>query len=87
MNNIQHINFNIDAFLMGRQFGTLFVDDGQAYLELAIGELIKLDDSYSIEVINGDTYYPITYAQAINTTDDYGWSTFAGLDCRVRKKR
>ncbi len=85
MNNIQHINFNIDAFLMGRQFGRLIVDDGQAYLELAIGELIKLDDSYEIEVLNGDTYHPITFQQAINTMSTDGWSLYTGLDCRVKQ--
>ncbi|RTZ53191.1 hypothetical protein EKO25_24630 [Bacillus sp. SAJ1] len=75
----------IDAFLMCRQIGTLIVDDGQAYLELPIGELITLNDSYEIEVISDEQYHPITYDQAINTMSADGWSLYAGLDCRIRR--
>ncbi|MGG1690590.1 hypothetical protein [Heyndrickxia ginsengihumi] len=85
MNSIKHTISMIDAFLMNKQLGTLVVDDGQAFLELAIGELITLNESYEIEVISDGKYYPITYNQAINTMSTDGWSLYAGLDCRIRK--
>jgi len=74
----------IDAYLDNYTLGTLIVDDGQAYLELEIGELITLDDSYKIEVINGGEYQPITYHEAITRMSTDGWALFAGLTARVK---
>ena len=76
--------YMIDAFLMQKQYGTLIVDDGQAYLELAVGELITLNNKYEIEVINDGEYIPITYDEAVNTMSTDGWSLFAGLQARVK---
>lgn len=84
--SLKHSIYMIDAFLMGKQIGTLIVDDGQAYLDLAIGELITLNDSFEIELIVDGEYYPISYEQAVNTMSTDGWSLYAGFDCRVRKK-
>lgn len=83
--SLKHSIHMIDAFLIGRQFGTLIVDDSVAYLQLPIGELIKLNDSFEIEVINDSEYISITYEQAIHTMSSDGWSLYAGLDCRVRQ--
>lgn len=76
--------YMIDAFLIQKQYGTLIVDDGQAYLELAVGELITLNNKYEIEVINDGEYIPITYDEAVNTMSTDGWSLFAGLQARVK---
>lgn len=84
---IKHTISHIDAYLDNYTIGTLIIDDGQAYLELDIGELITLDDSYKIEVINGDgKYHPITYHQAITTMCTDGWALYGGFKTRVRKK-
>ncbi|UTI42443.1 hypothetical protein [Niallia sp. RD1] len=76
--------YMIDAFLMQKQYGTLIVDDGQAYLDLPVGELITLNDSFKIEVINDGEYISITYDEAVNTMSTDGWSLFAGLQARVK---
>lgn len=81
---IKHSIYMIDSALMGRQLGTLIVDDGQAYLKTK-DDLITLNDDYEIEVIADGEYYPITYAQAINTMCTDGWSLYGGFDCRIRK--
>lgn len=80
--------YKIDAFLDNWTIGTLVFKNGQPYLELDIGELIKLDDSYKIEVIAEGNYYPITYQQAINTIDrHFKTPLYAGFDCRIRQRK
>jgi len=76
--------YMIDAFLMQKQYGTLIVDDGQAYLDLPVGELITLNDSFEIEVINDGEYIPITFEEAVNTMSTDGWSLYGGLQARVK---
>ncbi|APH05862.1 hypothetical protein [Bacillus weihaiensis] len=84
MNSIKETIYMIDAFLLQKQFGTLVIEDRQAFLQLPVGELITLNESNLIEVINDGEYYPITYEEAVNTISTDGWSLFAGLDCRVK---
>jgi hypothetical protein len=86
---IEHICYTtrmIDAFLEQYTLGTLIVENGQAFLELGIGELIALNDSFEIQVFNGEKYHNITYQEAINTfcSDDLETPLFAGLECRVK---
>ena len=76
--------YMIDAFLMQKQYGTLIVDVGRAYLDLPVWELITLNNSFEIEVINDGEYIPITYDEAVNTMSTDGWSLFAGLQARVK---
>lgn len=78
----------IDAYLDNWTLGALIFDDGQPCLQLDIGELIELDDSYQIEVIAEGKYYPITYNQVLNTIDKYmDAPLFAGFPARVKQKR
>ncbi|MFT8321680.1 MAG: hypothetical protein ABF649_12300 [Bacillus sp. (in: firmicutes)] len=85
MTTLSHAIHMIDAYLMQRQYGTLVVDDGQAYLELAVGELITLNNKHDIEVLNDGEYLSITFEQAVNTMSTDGWSLFAGLQARVKQ--
>ncbi|WP_449622888.1 hypothetical protein [Robertmurraya sp. Marseille-Q9965] len=84
--SLKHSIHMIDAYLMNRTLGTLIVDDGQAYLELEVGELLTLNDSFEIEVITDSGYYPITYHEAVNTMSTDGWSLYGGFKARVRKE-
>ena len=86
--SIKQSIYKIDALLEGNwTLGILVFENGQPYLELDIGELIELDDSYEIEVIAEDNYYPITYQQAINTIDrHFKTPLYAGFDCRIRQR-
>lgn len=78
----------IDAFLDNFTLSTLIVKNGQALLELEIGEYLQLNDNYEIQIITDNGYYPITYQQAINTycNDIPDQPLFAGFDARVRLK-
>lgn len=83
--SLKHSIHLIDAYLDNFTLGILIVDDGQAYLQLDIGELITLDESFEIEVINGNEYHPVTYDEAVNTISTDGWSLYAGLKAKVKK--
>ncbi|MCB7071190.1 hypothetical protein LIZ76_14720 [Caldibacillus sp. 210928-DFI.2.22] len=87
-NSMKQSIYEIDAFLENYTLGTLIIDDKKAYLELDIGELIELDDTFKIQVINNREYIPVTYNQAINTIDKYmNAPLFAGFLARVKQKR
>lgn len=78
----------INAFLDNYTLGTLIIENGQVFLELEIGELIQLNDSFIIEVFDGQKYHTITYEQALNTycADMPDCLLFAGFECRVKRK-
>lgn len=84
--SIKYTTRKIDAFLENYTIGTLIIENGQALLQMEIGELIKLNDSFEIEVFAGGAYHTITYEQAINTfcSDMPDCPLFAGLECRVK---
>lgn len=85
--SIKQSIYKIDAFLDNWTFGILVFEDGQPFLELNNGELIKINDSLLIEVIAEGKYYPVTYQQVINTIDQYfNTSLYAGFDCRIKQK-
>jgi hypothetical protein len=85
--SIKQSIYKIDAFLDNWTFGRLVFEDGQPFLELNNGELIKINDSFDIEVIADGKYYPVTYQQVINTSDRYfNTSLYAGFDCRIKQK-
>jgi len=48
-------------------FGTLILKNGQPFLELPIGETIKLNDSFLIEVFLDNEYHPISCDQVVDT--------------------
>ncbi len=75
----------IDAFLERYTLGTLIVDGGKVALETKNGEIV-LDETYRIEVFDGEKYHSITYDQARNTMSRDGWPLYAGLEARAKKK-
>lgn len=75
----------IDAFLENYTLGTLIIDGDTVSLETGRGEIV-LDETYVIEVYNDGKYHPITYDQARNTMSRDGWSLYAGLEARAKKK-
>lgn len=87
-NSIKQSIYEIDAFLDNYTLGTLIIDDKKAFLQLDIGELIELDDTFKIEVINNRQYIPVTYNQVLNTIDKYmDAPLFAGFSARVKPKQ
>jgi hypothetical protein len=86
--SIQYTTRKIDAFLEDYTIGTLIIEKGQAFLQTEIGELIKLNDSFLIEVFAGGQYHTITYEQALNTfcSDMPDCPLYAGFECRVKRK-
>ncbi|MED1441902.1 hypothetical protein P4U24_08830 [Aeribacillus composti] len=86
--HIKYTTRKIDAFLDNYTLGTLIIENGQAFLELEIGEYIELNDSFIIEVFAGGKYQTITYDQVINTfcSDAPDWHLYAGAECRIKRK-
>jgi hypothetical protein len=78
----------IDAFLENYTIGTLVIENGQAFLQLEIGEYIALNESFKIQVLAGGQYQTITYEQVINTfcSDAPEWHLYAGAECRIKRK-
>ncbi|MBE2919737.1 hypothetical protein HPK02_13130 [Anoxybacillus flavithermus] len=69
--HIKYTTRKIDAFLENYTIGTLVIENGQAFLQLEIGELIQLNDSFIIEYLSG---------QQIQLNDKY-----AGKQIVIRK--
>lgn len=65
--------------------GTLFVEGEAVGLQRQNGEEILLDDTYMIEVRNGDAYQQITIGDALTAKTAEGWPLYAGLYARVKK--
>lgn len=65
--------------------GTLFVEGEAVGLQRQNGEEILLDDTYMIEVRNGDAYQQITIGDALTAKTAEGWPLYAGLYVRVKK--
>lgn len=87
-NSIKQSIYEIDAFLDNYMLGTLIIDDKKAYLQLDNGELLKLDDTFKIEVINDREYILVTYDQVLNAIDKYMHAPlFAGFPARVKQKQ
>ncbi|MGG3847410.1 hypothetical protein [Aeribacillus composti] len=86
--HIKQTTRKIDAFLNNYTLGTLIIENGQAFLQLEIGEYIQLNDSFLIEVFAGGAYRTITYEQALNTfcADMPDCPLFAGLEARIKRK-
>ncbi|MED0717429.1 hypothetical protein [Aeribacillus composti] len=86
--HIKYTTRKIDAFLENYTLGTLVIENGQAFLQLEIGELIQLNDSFIIEVFDGEKYNCISYEQALNTfcADMPDCPLFAGLEARIKRK-
>lgn len=86
--SIQYTARKIDAFLKQYTLGTLIIENGQVFLQLGIGELIKLNDTFIIQVFAGGKYHTITYKQALNTfcSDMPDCPLYAGFECRVKRK-
>lgn len=86
--HIKYTTRKIDAFLENYTLGTLIIENGQAFLQLEIGELIKLNDTFIIEVFDGQKYNLISYEQALNTfcSDAPEWHLYAGAECRIKRK-
>jgi protein-tyrosine phosphatase len=86
--HIKYTTRKIDAFLENYTLGTLVIENGQAFLQLEIGELIQLNDSFIIEVFDGEKYNLISYEQALNTfcADMPDCPLFAGLEARIKRK-
>ncbi|RAK21110.1 hypothetical protein B0I26_10362 [Anoxybacillus vitaminiphilus] len=82
--HIKRTTREIDAFLEQYTLGTLIVDGDTVSLETKQGEIV-LDETYIIEVFDGEKYHPITYDQARNTMSRDGWPLYAGLEARVKE--
>ncbi|MDE8562762.1 hypothetical protein PNH38_02555 [Anoxybacillus rupiensis] len=87
--SIKYTTRKIDAFLENYTIGTLVIENRQAFLQLEIGELIALNNSFEIQVFAGGKYHTITYEQALNTycSDMPECPLFAGFECRVKQKK
>ncbi|MFC4182803.1 hypothetical protein [Saccharococcus thermophilus] len=85
--NIKYTTRKIDAFLDNYTLGTLVIENGQAFLQLEIGEYIALNDSFIVEVFVNGKYHRISYQEAISTfcADMLDCPLFAGLEARVKK--
>ena len=85
--SIQYTTRKIDAFLDQYTIGTLIIENGQVSLLLENNDEIQLDDSFIIEVFDGQKYHTITLEQAINTfcADMPNCPLYAGLEARVKK--
>lgn len=86
--SIQYTTRKIDAFLDQYTLGTLIIENEQAFLQTESGELIKLNDSFIIQVFACGKYHQITLEQALNTfcSDAPEWHLYAGLEARVKRK-
>ncbi|SFA52301.1 hypothetical protein SAMN05216169_103212 [Anoxybacillus pushchinoensis] len=86
--SIKYTTRKIDAFLEQYTLGTLIIEKGQAFLQTEIGEFVKLDDSFIIEVFAGSQYHRITYEQTINTfcSDMPDCPLYAGFEARIKRK-
>ena len=65
--------------------GQLFVEGGQVGVQRSNGEEVILDDSYLIEVRNGDVYERITVTEALTVKTVEEWPLYAGLYTREKK--
>ena len=83
--HIKRTTREIDAFLERYTLGTLIIDGDTVSLETKHGEIV-LDETYVIEVFDGEKYHPITYDKARNTMSSDGWPLYAGLEARAKKK-
>ncbi|HZG59896.1 MAG TPA: hypothetical protein VEY68_05415 [Anoxybacillus sp.] len=86
--HIKYTTRKIDAFLENYTLGTLVIENGQAFLQLEIGEFIQLNDLFIIEVFDGEKYNRISYQEALNTycSDAPEWHLYAGLEARIKRK-
>lgn len=86
--SIKYTTRKIDAFIDNYTLGTLIIENGQAFLQTEIGEFVKLNDSFIIEVYDGSQYHGISYQEAISTfcADMPDCPLFAGLEARVKRK-
>ncbi|QAA22460.1 hypothetical protein [Sporolactobacillus terrae] len=74
-----------DAFLDGWTFGTLIIENNTVTLVTEAAE-IHLNDSYLLEIQNGNEYMQITVQQALNTCDSItNFPLFAGMAARIKK--
>ena len=71
----------LDGWTVGRSV----VEDGKGFIQLDSGELVELQESDIIEVLNGETYQRIKLETLINTRTVEDWPAFAGMDCRVKE--
>lgn len=73
----------MDGYLTGR----LFVENGTVGLQRKQGEAdIHLDDSYLIEIRNGDVFETITIRDALTAKTSEEWPLYAGLYTRVKRR-
>ncbi|GIN58480.1 hypothetical protein J8TS2_27990 [Lederbergia ruris] len=86
--SLQKLIHQIDAILTKTTLGRLIVYTGDcAFLEVEDSdEIIILDDTYKIEVLNDTEWVSITYEQAVHTLSSDGWPLYAGLTARIRKE-
>jgi hypothetical protein len=66
----------------GYQIGTIVVENGRAVLHREKGGSLPLETAKTIEVLNGDHYESVTYADCLRQTSE-GWPLLAGLYARV----
>ncbi|MDF1511068.1 hypothetical protein Gp_63 [Bacillus phage vB_Bacillus_1020A] len=80
----EHIKETIDR-VDGYQTGTLVVEGLKVSLLQSDNTEIQLDESYVVEVRNGNEYMAVTIEQCIGQKTKEGWPLLAGLYARVKK--
>jgi hypothetical protein len=75
----------LDSFLDHWTFGTLIIENNIVLLATEAAE-IQLNDSYLIEIENGNEYMPISVQQALSAKDSItNFPLFAGMAARIKK--
>lgn len=80
----EHIKKTLNI-LDGWAVGRSVVENEKGYIQLGNGELVELQETDIIEVLNGETYQRITLETLITTKTVEGWPGYAGMDCRVKE--
>ena len=81
---IDHMKNTINIF-DGYTVGTIVIQNRQPFLQLEIGEMIRLNDDFTIEIKNGDEYERVTTNDILNTFTVEGWHLFAGFNARIKQ--
>ncbi|CAH1230736.1 hypothetical protein PAECIP111891_06739 [Paenibacillus allorhizoplanae] len=79
-----HIRETADI-IAGYVTGTLVIENNTVSLLKLDGELITVNEDYSIEVRNDRIYESVTVSQVIDLRTEEGWPLLSGIYTRIKK--
>ena len=70
----------------GYKIGRLTIEGNKASVQLDDGDIIEIDESYEVQVLNDNEWLQLTN-DMINKKTKEGWPLLAGFDARVKEVR